>query len=177
MNDLSLFDIEAPAQRPPGSAVLSNCGRYRYLLGRKWDDGPTAVFVMLNPSTADALHDDPTIRRCLSYARTWNCGSLTVANLYAWRATDPAELWTATDPVGPENNAHLQAAAALAADCEGFLVAAWGANARRDRIDAVLALPGMGRLTALALTKDGQPRHPLYLKADLTPQPWTPPAA
>lgn len=176
MTDLSLFDVEAPpVRRPIGSAVLSDCGRYRYLLGREWADGPTAVFVMLNPSTADALHDDPTIRRCLRYARDWGCGALAVVNLYAWRATDPGDLWTADDPVGPENDAHLVAAATIAADMSGPLVGAWGANAKADRIAAVLALPGMDRLTALGVTKAGQPRHPLYLKANLTPQPWTAP--
>lgn len=176
MTDLSLFDVEAPpSQHPLGSAILSDCERYRYVLGREWAVGPTAVFVMLNPSIADALHDDPTIRRCLHYARDWGCGALTVVNLYAWRATDPAELWTADDPVGPENDAHLVAAATIAGDTAGPLVGAWGANAKADRIAKVLALPGMDRLTALGVTKSGQPRHPLYLKADLTPQPWTVP--
>ena len=159
-----------------GSAVLSDCERYRYLLGREWADGPTTVFVMLNPSTADALHNDPTIRRCISYAQDWNCGGLMVANLYAWRATDPSQLWTADDPVGPENDAHLYAAATIAAESGGPLIGAWGANARADRIADVLALPGMDRMVALATTKTGQPRHPLYLRADLTPQPWSPPA-
>ncbi|MFE4857306.1 DUF1643 domain-containing protein [Streptomyces sp. NPDC056670] len=169
----------APTPSPTvlGSAVLSDCERYRYLLGREWGDGPTAVFVMLNPSTADALRDDPTIRRCLGYARHWGCGALMVANLYAWRATDPDDLWTVDDPVGPENDAHLYAAATVASESGGPLVGAWGANAKPDRIAAVLALPGMDRLTALDVTKAGQPKHPLYLKAELTPQPWMAPAA
>lgn len=180
MTDLSLFDIDPPpVDRPLGSAVLSDCERYRYSLTRRWADGPTAVALMLNPSTADALSDDPTIRRLAGkngFARHWGCGALLVVNLYAWRATDPTELWTADDPVGPENDAHLCAAATIAADTGGPLVGAWGANAKPDRIAAVLALPGMDQLTALAVTKAGQPRHPLYLKAELTPQPWTPPA-
>lgn len=159
-----------------GSAVLSACERYRYLLGREWAGGlglPTATFVMLNPSTADAMHDDPTIRRCIGYAQAWGCGALKVVNLYAWRATDPRELWLADDPVGPDNDAHLYTAAKIAADSGGPLVGAWGANARADRIAAVLDLPGMDRITALATTKAGQPRHPLYLKAELNPLPWT----
>lgn len=178
--DLTLFGPEPPAPEPTvlRGAVLSDCERYRYLLTRDWDDSkPTAVFVMLNPSTADAFTDDPTIRRCLRYARDWGCGGLMVANLYAWRATQPTDLWTTDDPVGPENDAHLYAVAKAAADSGGALVAAWGANARADRIAAVLKLPGMDRLTALDVTKAGQPKHPLYLKAELTPQPWTPPAA
>jgi len=174
---LPLFGPEpTPTPTVLRGAVLSDCERYRYLLTRDWDeDLPAAVFVMLNPSTADAFTDDPTIRRCIRYARDWQCGGLMVVNLYAWRATRPADLWTADDPVGPENDAHLYAAAKIAGDSGGPLVGAWGANARPDRIAAVLALPGMHRLTALDVTKAGQPRHPLYLEAALTPQPWTPP--
>jgi hypothetical protein len=158
--------------------VLSDCERYRYLLTRDWDDDqPSAVFVMLNPSTADAFTDDPTIRRCLRYARDWGCGGLMVVNLYAWRATQPTDLWTAEDPVGPENDAHLYAAAKVAAESGGPLVGAWGTHARSERIAAVLGMPGMDRLSALDVTKAGQPRHPLYLSAELTPRPWTPPAA
>jgi hypothetical protein len=155
------------------SAVLSDDERYRYLLTREWaEDGKTATFVMLNPSTADGMVDDPTIRRCIDFAQRWGCGDLMVVNLYAWRATKPAALWTADDPVGPENDAHIIAAAARARRTGGPLVGAWGANARPDRIAAVLALPGMDWLAALAVTKAGQPWHPLYLKANLTPQPW-----
>lgn len=162
-----------------GSAILSDCERYRYLLCREWDASlPTAVFVMLNPSTADALKDDPTIRRLAGkngFARSWGCGAVMVVNLYAWRSKDPRDLWTVNDPVGKENDAHLYAAAALAAEEGGPIVAAWGRNAKPDRVAAVLALPGMDRLSALAVTTAGQPKHPLYLKADLRPQPWTPP--
>ena len=165
-----LFDVEPPMRR---GAVISDCGRYRYRLTRTWDDTlPAATFVMLNPSTADANVDDPTIRRCLGFARAWGCGSLVVVNLYAWRATDPRELLTADDPVGPNNYAYLTAEAMVAADSGGPLVAAWGASGQPERVAQVLALPGMDRLTALALTKTGQPRHPLYLKADLKPRPW-----
>lgn len=133
-----------------------------------------ATFVMLNPSTADADQDDPTIRRCIAFARAWGCGSLRVVNLYAWRATKPAELWTAADPVGPENDEYLEGAARFAVTFRFPLIAAWGANARPDRIDAVRKLPGMERLEVLALTRGGHPRHPLYLRGDLMPQPWTP---
>lgn len=169
MND-SLFDVQ-PAMRR--GAVISGCGRYRYRLGRAWGDGlPTATFLMLNPSTADADVDDPTIRRCIGYARAWNCGALLVVNLFAWRATNPAELATAADPVGPDNDDFIAGAAVASARLDAPLVAGWGANAPAARIAQVLGLPGMHRITALALTKAGQPRHPLYLKADLTPQPW-----
>ena len=157
-------------------AAFSDCGRYRYRLGRAWDETlPAATFIMLNPSTADGAVDDPTIRRCIGYARAWGCGSLSVVNLYAWRATDPAELTAATDPVGPANDDFIAAAATVAARTGAPLVAAWGAHARPERIAGVLALPGMSRLTALACTKSGQPRHPLYLPAGLTPRPWSQP--
>ena len=162
-----------PVQR---GAVISSCGRYRYRLVRTWDNVlPAATFLMLNPSTADATADDPTIRRCIGYARAWGCGTLSVVNLYAWRATDPAALATATDPVGPGNDDFITEAATAAAREGAPLVAAWGAHAPPERIADVLALPGMGRLTALALTKSGQPRHPLYLPAGLTPHSWSQP--
>lgn len=164
--------MTAPTTPVQGSAAFSECGQYRYELTRRWGAGPVATFIMLNPSTADAEQDDPTIRRCVGYARRWGCGALVVVNLYAYRATSPADLWTASDPVGPDNDWRLSAATGA----PGPLVAAWGAHARPDRIAAVLALPGMGVLEALATTKSGQPRHPLYLRGDLTPQPWTPPA-
>lgn len=164
----ALFDVEPAVRR---TAVISECGQYRYLLTRAWDETlPNATFVMLNPSTADATVDDPTIRRCVGFARTWGCGSLAVVNLYAYRATDPNELDAAPDPVGPDNDSYLTAAACVSGS---LLIGAWGAHARSERITQVLALPGMHRLTALAVTRGGQPRHPLYLRADLTPEPWS----
>jgi hypothetical protein len=88
---------------PRGDAVISPCGRYRYRLERRFDHGPkVTTFIMLNPSTADAEHDDQTIRRCLGFARAWRCSKLVVVNLFAWRATAPAELKGVEDPVGPE---------------------------------------------------------------------------
>lgn len=158
------------------SAWLSGCQRYRYRLGRNWADGwgKPAVFVMLNPSTADAFVDDPTIVRCRNFAKAWGCDRLIVVNLYALRSTDPRGLWKAEDPVGPENDAHLEDAAYTAAEYDGPLVAAWGANAKPDRVAQVLALPGMERLMALGTTKAGAPRHPLYLPGTARPEPWCP---
>ncbi|WP_351235062.1 DUF1643 domain-containing protein [Streptomyces sp. NPDC002133] len=165
----------AEAPRVLRSAVLSGCERYRYLLTRTWRrDGRTAVFVLLNPSTADARTDDATSRRCIDFAGRWDCSALVVVNLYAWRATDPGELRDARDPVGPQNDAYLVAAADLAHETGGVIVGGWGRRARPDRVSAVLELPGMRQLTALALTRAGQPQHPLYLPSHLTPQPWTP---
>lgn len=157
------------------TALISDCGQYRYRLTRTWGTGPIAVMVMLNPSTADGTQDDPTIRRCVTFADSWRCGSLLVVNLYAWRATKRADLWLAPDPVRPDNDEYLQAAASAARETNAPLAGAWGASAAAARIAEVLALPGMERLTALALTKAGQPKHPLYLHARLTPTPWTAP--
>lgn len=159
-------------------AVISPCGRYRYSLVRAWGSGGRlARFVMLNPSTADATADDPTIRRCIGFARLWGLDGLAVVNLYALRSTDPAGLWAAdVDPVGPDNDRHLWAAAVHASDAETPLVAAWGVNAKASRIEAVLDLPGMHRLQALGITKAGQPRHPLYLRRDAQLTRWTVPA-
>ncbi|MEU8272630.1 DUF1643 domain-containing protein [Sphaerisporangium sp. NPDC049002] len=154
------------------AAVLSSDGCYRYHLARRWAEGAAVTFVMLNPSTADHHVDDPTIRRCVGFARAWGYGGLAVVNLFAWRATRPVDLGAAGDPVGPDNDEHLVAAARDAVTAGAPLVAAWGAHAPAWRVEQVLALPGMRGLTALALTQAGHPRHPLYLRATLKPQPW-----
>lgn len=151
------------------NAILSDDGLYRYWLERRWGDGAAVTFVMLNPSTADATQDDPTIRRCIGYAKAWGYNSLVVVNLYALRSTDPKGLWTADDPVGPDNNNWIQLAACGAYISNAPLVAAWGANAKPNRVADVRSLSRMDRLSALGLTKAGQPKHPLYLKADLRP--------
>ncbi len=142
-------------------AVISEDGRYRYRLTRSWDDTlPRMTFVMLNPSTADAEVDDPTIRRCIGFAQREDCGALVVVNLYAFRATDPKIMLRAIDAVGPENDAYLADAFVSA---NGPVVAAWGANADRGRASHVRKLAGATRLHHLGLTKDGHPRHPLYV--------------
>ncbi|OYO21954.1 hypothetical protein CGZ93_08440 [Enemella dayhoffiae] len=150
------------------TAVLSADLRYRYRLERTWgEQRPPALFVMLNPSTADAAVDDPTIRRCCGFAKAWGHGGLVVVNLFAFRATDPRDLFTADDPVGPDNDRHLIEAASVAE----VVVAAWGAQAPAWRVEQVL--PQLGeRVVALALTKAGHPRHPLYLPASSQPAPW-----
>lgn len=161
------------------SAHISSCGKYRYLLSRPSTiNNPTArqaVFCMLNPSTADANVDDPTIRRLRGYAREWDCSGIKVVNLNALRATYPRKLWEADDPVGPENDEYLFHAAAESRD----VICAWGKNARPDRVRRVLELfrEARAKTWCLALSKDGTPKHPLYLRADLKPFIWTPDAA
>lgn len=151
------------------SAVFSECGAYRYALWRDLGmlgEG-TVTFVMLNPSTADAEQDDPTIRRCVHYAERWGFGRLAVANLYAYRATNPKALYGVEDPVGPENDHWIQELASDAAE----VIVAWGAQrgpipGRDGRalelIDAAGLIP-----QALELTDGGYPRHPLYVRGDV----------
>jgi hypothetical protein len=146
-------------------AVISACGRYRYLLTRRVGPGPrTATFLMLNPSTADATNDDPTIRRCLGFARRWGCKRLVVLNLFAVRATDPADMKRADDPVGPENPEWFDRT--LRALVDGPVVCAWGVHgAHLGRDQAVLGwLDGYDiKPLALGITREGHPKHPLYL--------------
>lgn len=151
-------------------AELSDDGLHRYILGRRWDDAlPECVFIMLNPSTADATQDDPTIRRCINFAKSFGCGTLLVGNLYAYRATDPRELFKAEEPTGgPRNNSVLTDLLTRGA----VTVAAWGARAKADRVAELISLPGANHLTALATTKDGAPRHPLYVPGSATPKEW-----
>jgi len=151
------------------SAVLSDDREYRYRLTRRWNAGePTVAFVMLNPSTADATEDDPTIRRCIGYAREWGYGRLVVGNLFAVRETDPANLYDYFDPVGPENDRYLQ----KIADEADKVVAAWGANGGLgDRAEHVAEDLGVD-FYALGTTQEGHPVHPLYQPADAEPEPF-----
>ncbi len=157
-------------------ALLSNCGRYRYWLTRTWDEGAIALrVIMLNPSTADADLDDPTIRRCMAFARREKFGGIVVCNLFALRATDPTALATAEHPIGPLNDQWLadfmdapQAAFAAGAPHQPpMILAAWGADRfARGRAKDVLKMAALRHvdLRCLGQTKDGAPRHPLYVK-------------
>ena len=151
-------------------ATISRCGKFRYSLTREWLGGDGVVaFIMLNPSTADAMQDDPTIRRCIGFAKAWRYAGLEVVNLYAFRATRPADMFAAEDPVGPENDAHIVEACARAS----MVIVAWGAIAalRRDRVAAARAMIRRG-IYALGLTSAGEPRHPLYVRGDAQPIRW-----
>jgi hypothetical protein len=147
------------------SAVLSDCKQYRYSLTRCWDqDKPGIVWIMLNPSVADASLDDPTIRRVIRFSQAWGFGSLEVVNLFAYRATNPADMFSAAFPIGEENDRHIKAALKRASTC----IVAWGAQGgylRRDvEVLRILADP-----MCLEVTKEGHPKHPLYCRADLIP--------
>lgn len=148
-------------------AELSNCGKYRYSLLRKWDNRRACfVAVLLNPSIADAYVDDPTIRKLIGFGQRWGYGSVLVLNLFAVRATDPREMLAASDPVGPmntfENLKHKIAESGAA-----FVLAGWGKHAGERGVTAKRELPF---LHYLRLNKDGSPEHPLYVPYDTIPQ-------
>lgn len=149
------------------TANISDCRQYRYKLTREWDsDLPAVCFIGLNPSTADADIDDPTIRRCVNYAKSWGYGKLIMVNLFAFRATEPKDMMNAADPVGSANDGYVDAAVAEA----DITVAAWGKHGSfMDRAKGTLRRHGP---RYLKLNKDGSPAHPLYLKKDLRPQVW-----
>ncbi|PRY35292.1 DUF1643 domain-containing protein [Umezawaea tangerina] len=146
------------------SAILNADRTHRYVLTRWWADGPTWMFIMLNPSTADAFAVDPTLTRCLRFARRGGAGTLVVCNLFGLRSTDPSVLEHHPDPIGASND-QLLVEQAVAAD---IVVAGWGAHGRlhdRDRTIVEL-LDGHVRWRCLASNNDGSPRHPLYIRAD-----------
>lgn len=169
---MTLFD--RPATPEASGAVLSDDGLYRFRLWRRWGDGPAMTWIMLNPSIADALRDDQTIRRCISFATREGCDAIEVVNLFAWRATQPADLLTAPDPIGPGNARCVESAIENA---DGPIVAAWGywwiTQSRR------VHGPGFPRIApetyaqrhhrtlhCLGYTKAGAPRHPCRLHPD-----------
>lgn len=153
-------------ERYDKNASISPCGTYRYTLTRRWDRGESLIFVMLNPSTADAETDDPTIRRCVGFARREGFAALTVVNLYAYRATDPKALLTCGDAVGPDNDRVLSLFLLRPWMVGLPAVCAWGANAKPDRVRAFLDKHDKGNLVCLGTTKTGAPKHPLYIPAD-----------
>jgi len=154
------------------SAIYSPCGSYRYLLTRIWDGGGSkALFVMLNPSTATELQNDPTVERCERRARALGFGAFRVTNIFAWRATDPKAMRTSADPVGPLNDAALQASVGWA----DMVVCAWGTHGahlgRGATVAAMLRATGMP-LQHLGLSLQGHPKHPLYIGYDRQPGLW-----
>jgi len=156
----------------PSTAVYSDCERYRYSLTRIWDPaGRKALFVMLNPSTATEVQNDPTVERCERRARALGFGAFCVTNIFAWRDTDPRKMRAAKDPVGPENDTAIL----TGADWADQVIAAWGTHgAHLNRGAAVEALlRGTGcDLFHLGLSKAGHPKHPLYIAYTQKPEPW-----
>jgi hypothetical protein len=152
-------------------AAFSPCRRYRYALWRIWDDTkPTVAFIGLNPSTADEKSDDPTLIRCINFAKAWDpgrYGGVCIANLFAFRATKPRDLLARKKIIGKNNNDWLLK---LATEAE-LTVAAWGNDGKhQNRAEQVKQL--IQPLHYLKMNKSGEPAHPLYLKADLKPTLW-----
>lgn len=192
----------ADAKYVSSGATISADGRYRYRLWREWrlhpapaqwdmwtDNGKpvvdgageqlgtpkSCVFIMLNPSTADGDTDDPTIRRCVGFAKALGYDRLDVLNLFAHRATDPAELLALNwddDPIGPNNRSHV--ASVMQGECRpGHIICAWGSHGGHlGQDEEMLGWLGSRKAHALRLTKDGHPAHPLYLPANCQPIPF-----
>lgn len=167
MRDALLVDRDETLTGVAATATFSPCRTYRYALTRRWSNRPPAVFIMLNPSVADAFVDDPTLRRCIGFARSWTAGGLILLNLFALRSTDPMVLRAHPDPVGPDND--MVVAEQLAEADGGPVIAAWGVHGalhgRGKRVAALIRARG-ARPLCLGLTKDGHPRHPLYVPND-----------
>jgi len=148
-------------------AAFSRCRNYRYSLSRSWSDGSdSALFIGLNPSTADHRQDDPTIRRCVGFAKSWGFAAMEIVNLFAFRSPSPDDLYKQDDPIGPTNNRWISSAIKR----NHMTLACWGNNgAFLDRAGYILSrYPG---LKALKLNASMQPTHPLYMKADMMPIP------
>lgn len=156
------------------SAIISPCGLYRYRLTRSWDnaghmpDSPRRVcWIMLNPSTADAEQDDPTIRRCIRFSKAWGYDGMIVVNCFALRGTNPEDIQDSreagVDPVGPENDAAITQAVN---ECT-LTICAWGTHAkyRGQKVVGMISRP-----QCLGLNRDGSPKHPLYLPASTKPR-------
>lgn len=151
-------------------ALISECGKYRYNLWRIWDDNPFSApmvaFIMLNPSTADASHDDATIKRCIRFAKEWGYRGISVYNLFAYRSTNPEELFRVQDPIGPKNDFHLNELKMQGSNYD--IVFAWGYYPKHiERMKEVYKMFPFGKV--IQMSKEGYPRHPLYLPANLKP--------
>lgn len=153
------------------TALYSPDERYRYALTRVWADGPRVLFVMLNPSTATEVQNDPTVERCERRARTLGFGSFAVANIFAFRATDPRVMRAEPDPIGPANDATILDLAATSSQ----ILCAWGTHGahlqRGTCVRTLLRATGKD-LFHLGLSQAGHPKHPLYIGYDQQPQPW-----
>lgn len=164
MSQLTLFPL---VSAPLDIAIFSPCRKYRYTLWRRWgDDWETnfCMFIGLNPSTADEINDDPTVRRCINFSKAWGYSALLMTNIFAYRATDPRDMKAIDEPIGPENDRYLIEHAAKAS----IVVAAWGNHgAYRDRHNLIKAM--IPNLHCLKTSKLGMPAHPLYLPKDLNP--------
>jgi len=164
------MEIQPRLALSKATAIISRDRQYRYELTRHWNAKLNPLFwIMLNPSTADARTDDPTIRRCISLAKSWGYGSIRVYNLFALRSPHPRHIMTVDDPVGPENDRWLRSAARS----RHQIIAAWGAcrmplvMQRAARVTRLLQHERKCHPMCLGKTKTGDPKHPLYIRTDV----------
>ena len=166
------FSEEHSAMSRDNGAEFDDTGAYRLRLWRTWDRGPFGIvgyacWVMLNPSTADHTVNDQTIRKCIAFAKLWGFGGIEVVNVFALRSTDPKALYHHPDPVGPVNDTAIVKSVAGA----GRVIAAWGnhgmLNSRGKKVRRLIA--GLGDIECLGVTKEGQPKHPLYIPYSVEP--------
>ena len=151
------------------NAILSDDRKYRYVLSRNWDETkPTVLFIGLNPSIADESEDDPTIRRCINFAKDWGYGDILMTNLFAFRSTNPQGLYAEQDPIGIDNDFYIRECA----DKAEITIACWGNHGSfNNRSLEVYDL--VKSLYCLDINKSGEPKHPLYIKRDIKPKPYT----
>lgn len=163
-----MTDSNTPWRETESGAVFSDCRNYRYALWRTWDSGADHVlFIGLNPSKANESRNDPTIRRCITYARDWGYGGLLVANVYAYCATRPPDLFRAADPVGPDNKRWLS----RLGGASDKIICCWGNHGLKNQ--ASLPLSEMDKpLYYLKMNRSGAPAHPLYLRKEASPVLW-----
>jgi hypothetical protein len=155
-------ELEGAMQLRSSGAIFSEDRRYRYILWRKWDPKRAVfLFVGLNPSTADEHHDDPTIRRCIGFAKKERAGGLIVANLFSLNATKPGDLFASQNPIGELTDSWLVAASRVASRT----IACWGVHGSRLGRNASV-LQFLGEVFCLGTTAQGHPRHPLYLRKE-----------
>lgn len=144
-------------------AKISDCNKYRYSLWRIWDkEKPIFTFVGLNPSTADHIQDDPTITRCINFAKSWGGGGIYMANLFAYRATAPQDMMSQEDPIGPDNDFYLQELAIKSQK----IIACWGNHGAYQQRSATLKKLLKDKIYYLELNKTGEPKHPLYIHSE-----------
>jgi hypothetical protein len=154
------------------TAVYSDCENYRYSLTRVWDPaGLKVAFIMLNPSTATEVQNDPTVERCERRSRALGFGAFSVTNIFAWRDTDPRKMRAAEDPIGPDNNDAIS----VACTWSDSMIAAWGTHGehlkRGPAVEALLRETGLP-IYHLGLSKAGHPKHPLYIAYTQQPTLW-----
>ena len=152
-------------QKIDSGADFSPCRKYRYTLWRVWDESkPLVMFLGLNPSTADEIKNDPTVTRCINYAKSWNYGGMYMMNIFAFRTTYPIELKKALEPIGKENNYWIEKISKNVDKCIG----AWGNDGLfLNRSDYIKQ--NVNNLYCLKINHSGEPSHPLYLKSTLKP--------